>query len=51
MLCNPPPPLQQGDGLIYPAEAVVADLVLSGKRATPSDLKASLASVAEEIQK
>jgi len=42
---------RQGDGLIYPEETVVADLVLSGKRATPSDLKASLASVAEEIQK
>jgi hypothetical protein len=37
--------------VIYPSEAVVADIVLSGKRATPQDLAATLAVAAEELQK
>jgi len=43
--------VEQGDGVIYPSEAVVADVVLSGARATPADLAATLAAAAEELQK
>ena len=43
--------VEQGDGVIYPETSVVADLVLSGKAATPGNLAASLAAVAEELQK
>ena len=43
--------VEGGDGVIYPEEAVVADVVLTGKNLAPSKIWATIAKAAEEIQK
>ena len=43
--------VEGGDGVIYPEEAVVADVVLTGKNLAPPKIWATIAKAAEEIQK
>jgi len=43
--------VEQGDGVIYKEDAVVADVVLTGAMATPEKLHATIKAAAEELQK
>jgi hypothetical protein len=41
--------VEQGDGLIYGEEEIIADVVLTGKSLSPKKIWATIAAAAEEI--